>query len=264
VKICPFCAEEIQDAAIKCKHCKSSWSNPSGPASSAREAPDPQTAPPGRPLRRVGMCPACGTPADADARFCAGCGATVGDQEVDNQRPRAESSSDLSTSPQAMKRCPFCGEEVQDAAIKCRHCKSILSAPVAASTSTPVVMGSASSTGASASDDDVPAKFYERFALIDRAGGLAFPNRGQLSFMERSKAGLNFPAVVFGPFYYLYYGMWKKALSYSVFLTVLTSMLMWQFPALPISVVAAPMYMWGWMANRDLYKKYRLRQDTWW
>jgi hypothetical protein len=57
--------------------------------------------------------------------------------------------------------------------------------------------------------------WQRRIILIDRAGGPKLPNLKELEFGERFTVLFNIWAFLFGPFYYLAKGMWRKAVTYT-------------------------------------------------
>src|SRR3954466_4715595 len=70
---------------------------------------------------------------------------------------------------------------------------------------------------------DVSETWKKRFRIIKQAGGPGMPNLKNLPFRERRGAGFNIVAFLFGPFYYLSKGMWRKAIT--LFLVLMVALL---------------------------------------
>lgn len=108
------------------------------------------------------------------------------------------------------------------------------------------------------------------FRLIDKAGGPSFPNLKSLSVEERAIAyRFNFLAFLFGPLYYAFKGMVKKALLFLVLafaFNVALSLLMeavgfGEYDRYLVYGIAA---VFAVRANIDYYKKMVLGDNGWW
>ncbi|CAN7264277.1 DUF2628 domain-containing protein [Polaromonas sp. LjRoot131] len=108
-----------------------------------------------------------------------------------------------------------------------------------------------------------------KFQLIEKAGGVKLPQFKALGVGERMKIGFSILAFLFGPFYYLAKGMWKKAIS--LFVVCVAVVLLLQFVlemaglgrfsnSLGYGVAA----IFAARSNIDYYKKMVLRQNGWW
>jgi hypothetical protein len=116
---------------------------------------------------------------------------------------------------------------------------------------------------------DVSDKWKQKFRIFEKAGGPKLPRFKELAARERSKITFNILAFLFGPFYYLAKGMWRKALSLSaaVFVAVLVVAIVLILVDLG-GLVGALGYganaIYAARANVDYYKKMVLGDNGWW
>lgn len=80
---------------------------------------------------------------------------------------------------------------------------------------------------------------------------------------------LNILAFIFGPFYYILKGLWKKAISLFLvlFVTGMILEILWNIifdSNMPIYIYFGINVIWGLNANIDFYRKKVLNENFWW
>jgi len=127
-------------------------------------------------------------------------------------------------------------------------------------------------TGAARNDIDalpVSDSWKFKFKAIQKAGGPKLPFFQQLPLTERMKAYFNILAGLFGPFYYISKGMWKKGLALFgvclIAVLVLSTILeSFGYGFISNSLGYGVGAIYAARANRDYYKKMVLNQNGWW
>lgn len=155
--------------------------------------------------------------------------------------------------------CPFCKEEIADGAIKCKHCGSMLSAPEQTAHKPQTIPEIISQL-------DVSDGVRKRFVFFNENPPIRRLGLAQVKGFDQLLKVFNVWAFLFGVFYYLIKGMWKKALSLFgaslVLITILALLgandqLLLLFQFFIAGIV-------GGFAYYDLYRKLVLKEDFWW
>ncbi|QGZ41301.1 uncharacterized protein DUF2628 [Pseudoduganella flava] len=122
-----------------------------------------------------------------------------------------------------------------------------------------------------ATPQKLPLVWTEKFALIDRAGGVGLPKLTQLPLAARLRIHCNLFAMLFGVLYYVCKGMWKRGVSLALLAIALTLLLQWSAAPLGLSAdtahnlaTALSALAYAWRANVDYYKQAVLGDDSWW
>jgi hypothetical protein len=148
----------------------------------------------------------------------------------------------------------------------CRGCGQ----PVSATASTCPNCGAPQSSGQpqpTKEDTSTSAKWQRRFALIQKAGGPKLSSLSKLPISDRLAVKFNVWGFLFGPFYYAFLGMWKRALS--LFGVGVAIVLIGQviLNAIGANQALASFFVAGFFAgkvNVDYFKKQVLNDNGWW
>lgn len=168
-------------------------------------------------------CPYCGEEININAIKCKHCGEFLN-----------ENQQEQTTEPET-KICPFCGEEIAYKAVKCKHCGEFLNKQI-----------SSDRTNNDKIDRlNIDESWKKRFILIDKyyIDGYWYKPTDEYNKMPRKEISRIYNAIVFdwgtfiaaflfGLFYYLFKGMWLKALVYSIVILILDMILLILIPSL--------------------------------
>lgn len=149
----------------------------------------------------------------------------------------------------------------------CQQC-GIINAPHQAACAT-CAAASADARPSAKPEADISALWRIRFDLVEKAGGPARPLLKQMPFGERFRLLFNIWALLFGAFYYLAKGMWRKAIAMVVVGMCATLLIDLVLPDSDSGAVrfALNCAMAGWFsaqANVSYYKKVILGDNGWW
>jgi hypothetical protein len=117
---------------------------------------------------------------------------------------------------------------------------------------------------------NVSDTWKKRFKLLKQAGGPKMPHFKSMPRKERAGIGLfNVLAFLFGPFYYLAKGMWRKAITLSVACVVAVVVVDLILMAMGFGKLAGALgygiaAVYATRANIDYYKKMVLGDNGWW